>query len=78
MSPYLFTYDAVLLTLTLAWLRWPAALAVMALLVVPLARVFTHQDWPNTVPVAAALAVLLISQNAWQREPKSPTAASPA
>ena len=78
MSPYLFTYDAVLLTLALAWVRWPGALALMGLLSIPLARVFAHQDWPNTVPVAAALAVLLIAQTDRQREPKSLAAASPA
>ena len=78
MSPYLFTYDAVLLTLALAWLRWPGALAMMGLLFIPLARVFTHQDWPNTVPVAAALAIVLIAQAARQREPESRIAASPA
>ena len=35
-SPYLFTYDAVLLTLALGWLRGPKALAVWALLAIPL------------------------------------------
>ena len=78
MSPYLFTYDAVLLTLALAWLRWPGALTVMALLFIPLLRVFTHQDWPNTVPIAAALAVLIIAQSALQRAPMSRIAASQA
>ena len=77
MSPYLFTYDAVLLTLALAWLRWPGALVMMGLLFIPLARVFTHQDWPNTVPIAAALAVLLIARTVRQREPRSRLAASP-
>lgn len=56
-SPYLFTYDAVLLTLALGWLRGPKALAVWTLLAIPLARVFVHQDWPNTVPLAALLAI---------------------
>ena len=78
MSPYLFTYDAVLLTLALAWLRWPGALAVMALLFIPLLRVFSHQDWQNTVPIAAALAVLIIAQSALQRAPMSRIAASQA
>lgn len=78
MSPYLFTYDAVLLTLALGCLHWPGALAVAALLFIPLARVFTHQDWPNTVPVAAALAVCLIARASWPRTSWSPTAVSPA
>ena len=60
-SPYLFTYDAVLLTLALGWLRRPKALAVWALLAIPLARVFAHADWPNTVPLAAMVAVGMIA-----------------
>ena len=60
-SPYLFTYDAVLLTLALGWLRGPKALAVWALLAIPLARVFAHADWPNTVPLAAIFAVGVIA-----------------
>ena len=56
-SPYLFTYDAVLLTLALGWLRGPKAGVVGILLVVPLMRVFVHEDWPNTAPLAAAFAV---------------------
>lgn len=56
-SPYLFTYDAVLLTAALAWLRGPKAMVVWLLLAFPLLRVFVHLDWPNTVPLAAAFAV---------------------
>ena len=61
MSPYLFTYDAVLLTLALGCLGGPKALTVWALLALPLARVFVHADWPNTVPIAAAFAVCVIA-----------------
>ena len=68
MSPYLFTYDAVLLTLALACLRWPGALVMMALLFIPLVRVFTDLDLPNTVPVAAVVPVLIIAQATRQRE----------
>jgi hypothetical protein len=59
-SPYLFTYDAVLLTLALGWLRGPKALVVWALVAIPLVRVFVHEDWPNTIPLAALFAVFSI------------------
>lgn len=60
-SPYLFTYDAVLLALALGQLRGPKALAVWTLLLIPLLRVFVHQDWPNTAPLAAGLAVAALT-----------------
>ena len=63
-SPYLFTYDAVLLTLALGRLRDLKALATWIFLAIPLARVFVHADWPNTVPLAAAFAVCAMALEA--------------
>jgi hypothetical protein len=60
-SPYLFTYDGVLITLALAWLSGWKALGVWLLLAVPLVRVFTVHDLPNTVPLAAGMAVGVIA-----------------
>lgn len=61
--PYLFTYDALLLTLALASLlhnqerRWPAA-AIWVLGLLPAACYFG--DFPNAIPVAAVLALWLL------------------
>lgn len=58
-SPYLFTYDAVLLVAPLAWLAdrkpgWTVAIWCLALL--PLLRGFGYAG-PNGIPLAAALAL---------------------
>lgn len=60
-SPYLFTYDAVILIVPLTYLveRNPkAALAMGALMLLPLLRVFNLYDGPNTIPLASGLAII--------------------
>jgi len=62
-SPYLFTYDAVMLVAPLAFLAerrpwW--ALAVAALSALPLAQVMGLHWGPNTTPLAAMLAMILL------------------
>ena len=74
-SPYLFTYDAVLLTPALARLRGPKAIALLLLIALPLIRVFVHWDWPNSVPLAAALAVVSILLERSTPSPAQPEAA---
>ena len=69
-SPYLFTYDAVLLTAALAWLRGPRAIAVWALAALPLLRLFFGYDCPDTIPLAAAFSVYAIAA---QDSPLRPT-----
>ena len=64
-SPYLFTYDAVLLVAPLAWLAerrpwWALALALLS--AVPLAQVMLGLHWaPNTTPLAAAMALACLA-----------------
>ncbi|MCH8614778.1 DUF2029 domain-containing protein [Sphingomonas sp. SM33] len=77
-SPYLFTYDAVLLTAALAWMRGPKAALLWVLIAVPLVRVFFDGDWPNTVPLAAAFSVLAIAAEARRGERVRPIAEQPA
>lgn len=67
-SPYLFTYDAVLLVAPLAWLatRKPYwAVLVWCLAALPLLRAFVPYTGPNGIPLAAvmSLAVLLFSRS---------------
>lgn len=61
-SPYLFTYDAVLLVAPLAWLatrtpRWTAAVWCLSLL--PLLRIVGYAG-PNGIPLAAAVALAVM------------------
>jgi glycosyl transferase family 87 len=59
MSPYLFTYDGLLLTVPLAWLlrheRGPSTLAVWLFSLLPLVSYF--RPFPNTISLAAMLAL---------------------
>jgi hypothetical protein len=60
-SPYLFTYDAVLLVAPLAWLAerrpwWALGIAVLSAL--PLAQAWGLYGGPNVTPLAAALALV--------------------
>lgn len=61
-TPYLFTYDALLLTVPLAWAfrheRYRAALAIWLLSLLPLAGYFTKS--PNAIPVAAMAALWML------------------
>jgi alpha-1,2-mannosyltransferase len=60
-SPYIFTYDALLLTAPLAYLlharAFPAVALIWALLFVPLLNAALDLNLPNTVPFAALLAL---------------------
>ena len=70
-SPYLFTYDATLLTFALAVLTGWRAVVLWLLAALPLVRVFVHWDWPNTVPAAAAFAVATILLESVQERRKT-------
>ncbi len=71
-SPYLFTYDAVLLVAPLAWLAarrpwWALGIALVSAL--PLAQVMLGLHWlPNATPLAAALALVCLAILSNQRE----------
>ena len=60
--PYLFTYDALLLTVPLAWAlrrgREREAVAIWLLTLLPLAGYFT--TFPNTIPVAAMFSLWML------------------
>jgi len=61
--PYLLSYDAVLLALPVAWLlsRRPVlALSVWVLALIPVGALFGFYEFPNTIPLAAVLALLAI------------------
>lgn len=74
-TPYLFTYDALLLTLPLAWLlgqeNWRVMIAVWILALLPVVAYFT--PFPNTIPLAAMLAI-----GALHRPPATDYARKPA
>jgi hypothetical protein len=61
-TPYLFTYDALLMTVPLAWAfrhqRSGAALAIWLLSLLPLASYFG--DFPNSIPIAAMTALWVL------------------
>jgi hypothetical protein len=64
-SPYLFTYDAVLLVVPAAHLIgrqqfWSAGL-IWLLAALPVAHVFNLYQGPNTVPVASTLCLCLLA-----------------
>ena len=64
-SPYLFTYDAVLLVAPLAWLaeKRPAwALGIALLSALPLAQALGLHWGPNTTPLAAVLSLVLMAR----------------
>lgn len=72
-SPYIFTYDALLLIVPAAWLIRQDRLAMVTVLwllsLTPLLTYFTPWVWPNLIPVAAALCL-------WLLHPKTVAAAS--
>ncbi len=64
-SPYMFTYDALLLTVPLAWLlrhdaRWEFT-AVWLLSLLPVVGYFTQ--FPNMIPLAAVIALWALHQS---------------
>jgi hypothetical protein len=63
-TPYLFTYDALLLTIPLAWLlrqgNGRLFVAVWLLSLVPIIAYFT--PFPNTIPIAAVLSLWALHQ----------------
>lgn len=64
-SPYLQTYDALLLALPVAWLlvRAPAAAILIWLLaVLPVGAIFGFYDLPNTMPLASLLSLIAIDR----------------
>lgn len=64
-SPYLQSYDALLLALPFAWLlaRAPAlAILVWLLAVLPVGAIFGLYDLPNTMPLAALLSLIAIDR----------------
>lgn len=72
-SPYLFSYDAVLLASPLAWLaeRKPiAAVLIWCLSLLPLLRIFGYAG-PNGIPAAAAIAVGVMLIGHLRRGPSS-------
>ena len=61
--PYLLSYDAVLLALPIALLldRRPAlGLSVWTLSLIPVGAIFGFYEFPNTIPLAALLALVAI------------------
>ena len=61
--PYLLSYDAVLLALPIAWLldRRPVlGLSVWILSLIPVGAIFGFYEFPNTIPLAALLALIAI------------------
>ena len=72
-SPYIFTYDALLLIVPAAWLIRQCRFGLVAVLwllsLTPLLTYFTPWVWPNLIPVAAALCL-------WLLQPKTVAAAS--
>jgi hypothetical protein len=70
MSPYLFTYDALLLAIPFGFLlkRSPAAaIAVWLLTLLPVLAFFGLYEGPNTAPLAAILSIAALAR----LEPKS-------
>lgn len=64
-SPYLQSYDALLLALPVAWLlaRAPAlAILVWLLALLPVGAIFGLYDLPNTMPLAALLSLIAIDR----------------
>jgi hypothetical protein len=64
-SPYLFTYDAVLLVAPLAWLadkRPGWALGLAALSALPLAQAWGLYSGPSTTPITAILALACVAR----------------
>jgi hypothetical protein len=73
-SPYLFTYDALLLAIPMLWLierrRQLAVVGIAWLLcLLPIATFFDFYDGPNTVPVAAVLCMWALHRPTPQWEP---------
>jgi len=69
-SPYLFTYDALLLIIPFAWLlkRSPAvAWGIWFLCLLPVLAFFNLYGGPNTVPCAAILCLAALSSQSWRR-----------
>ena len=64
-SPYIFTYDALLLIVPAAWLVRQGRFAMVTILwllsLTPLLTYFTPWVWPNLVPVAAVLCLWLLT-----------------
>jgi len=72
-SPYLFTYDAVLLIAPLAWLagKRPAwALGLAALSALPLVQALGFYSGPNTTSVTAILSLACITRLSSRGEPQ--------
>jgi alpha-1,2-mannosyltransferase len=71
--PYLFTYDGLLLTLPLAWLirreHARTTLAVWLLSVSPVICYFTR--FPNTIPIAAMLALWVLHRSGGAAVPRT-------
>lgn len=63
-SPYVFTYDALLLIVPAAWLiregRFAAVTVLWFLALTPLLTYFTPWVWPNLIPVAALFCLWLL------------------
>ena len=73
--PYLLSYDAVLLALPVAWLlnRRPAlGLLVWALALISVGALFGFYEFPNTIPLAALVALLAMTASV--RNPRNVTA----
>ena len=73
-SPYQFTYDGLLLLVAIAFLvrnrRQPVAVAAIWLLsLLPMARGFAGYAGPNTLAVAAIVAIFALSRD-WGAEPE--------
>ena len=74
-SPYLYTYDAVLLVAPLAWLAsrkpgWTAAIWCLSLL--PLLRILGYAG-PNGIALAAAVSVIALSIDQWRGSASFPS-----
>jgi glycosyl transferase family 87 len=81
--PYLFTYDALLLTVAFAWLidrqRYGDVAIAWALCLLPVTASFGLYAGPNTIPVAAILCLAAIARcpNAAPDRPTGPCAMTP-
>ena len=78
--PYLFTYDGLLLTLPLAWLirREHARASFIAIWLLSLAPVVSYfTPFPNTIPLAAMLALWVLHRSGDEGVPRGGSRSSP-
>jgi hypothetical protein len=71
-SPYLFTYDALLLAIPLLWLierrrQFWDVIAIWFLCLLPVASYFALYSGPNTVPIAAGLSIWALKRRVEER-----------